>query len=56
MKESDHLAMLISLIDWSIVLSCMLALFIASILNIIFGAIVRLFFPKIWNIRIKDSD
>ena len=44
------------MIDWTIVLSCLLALFIWSIFNIVFGAVVRAFFPKAWNMRIKDSD
>lgn len=44
------------MIDWTIVLSCLLALFIWSIFNIVFGAVVKLFLPKAWNMRIKDSD
>lgn len=44
------------MIDWTIVLSCFLALFIWSIFNIVFGALVRVFFPKAWKNRIKDSD
>lgn len=44
------------MIDLTIVLSCLLALFIWSIFNIVFGALVRVFFPKAWKNRIKDSD
>lgn len=56
METNDYFVFFVHLIDWSIVLSCLLALFISAIANILFGAIVRIFFPKAWKNRIKDSD
>jgi hypothetical protein len=37
------------MIDWSIVLSCLLALFFWSCFNIFFGAIIKVFFPNFYE-------